>query len=398
MTSRVKDSKIYLVSDQSGTSKTILSGKAVTLTVTKGIMKKTLKRWSQMTAVCACAACLLCPAPEVRADELDSLENESSGLQSNLESINSELLEIGNQIARNENELEGVNNDITKTEEQLAIAKNNEDDYYAEMKIRIQYMYENDGESMLGLIFSADSFPDFINKVQFVQTVSEYDRNMFKELQELRSAIEKEEKHLKKQQDACVKLEKELNGRRKELKAKADATSTDIAALEAKIQDMKEQQAAEAERAAEEARRAEAEKKAAEEAANAEASRQQEDNSAPADNNSGSIPTSGTADSSGSGGDYSYAGGDGVLTPSKGVNNFGGHRETYYSQKVLPGHGLVIPGRHVAEDGTIRDANGFLCLASSDYPKGTQVMTSLGMGIVYDTGCASGTIDIYTDW
>lgn len=88
----------------------------------------------------------------------------------------------------------------------------------------------------------------------------------------------------------------------------------------------------------------------------------------------------------------------GVLTKSKGVNYFNGHKETWYSQKVLPGGGLKIPGRHVAADGTIRDENDYICVASSDYAKGTIVETSLGTGKVYDSGCASGTIDIYTDW
>ena len=88
----------------------------------------------------------------------------------------------------------------------------------------------------------------------------------------------------------------------------------------------------------------------------------------------------------------------GVLTKSKGVNYFNGHKETWYSQKVLPGGGLKIPGRHVAADGTIRDENDYICVASSDYPKGTIVETSLGTGKVYDSGCASGTIDIYTNW
>ena len=88
----------------------------------------------------------------------------------------------------------------------------------------------------------------------------------------------------------------------------------------------------------------------------------------------------------------------GILTKSKGVNYFNGHKETWYSQKVLPGGGLKIPGRHVAEDGTIRDIDNYICVASSDYPKGTIVETSLGMGKVYDSGCDSGTIDIYTDW
>lgn len=86
------------------------------------------------------------------------------------------------------------------------------------------------------------------------------------------------------------------------------------------------------------------------------------------------------------------------LTPEKGVVYYNGHRETYYSQQVLPGGGLEIPGRHVAADGTIRDAEGYICVASSDYAKGTVVETSLGTGKVYDSGCASGTIDIYTNW
>lgn len=91
---------------------------------------------------------------------------------------------------------------------------------------------------------------------------------------------------------------------------------------------------------------------------------------------------------------------DNPLTHSMGVKYFNGHRETWYSQRVLPGKGLNIPGRHVASDGTIRDKDGYIVLASdlSYAPRGTIIQTSLGSGKVYDTGCAYGTIDIYTDW
>lgn len=88
----------------------------------------------------------------------------------------------------------------------------------------------------------------------------------------------------------------------------------------------------------------------------------------------------------------------GVLTKSKGVNYFNGHRETWYSQKVLPGKGLKIPGRHVDSRGLVCDSDGYICIASSDYPKGTILETSLGTGKVYDCGCASSTIDIYCNW
>lgn len=95
---------------------------------------------------------------------------------------------------------------------------------------------------------------------------------------------------------------------------------------------------------------------------------------------------------------YNNQNNTGVLTKSKGVNYYNGHKETWYSQRVLPGGGLKIPGRHVDDRGLVCDGDGYICVASSDYAKGTIVETSLGTGKVYDCGCASGTIDIYTDW
>ena len=88
------------------------------------------------------------------------------------------------------------------------------------------------------------------------------------------------------------------------------------------------------------------------------------------------------------------------LTKSKGVVRFNGHRETYYSQRVLPGTGLKIPGRHVAKDGTVRDKDGYICVAAnpSFYSRYSVLMTSLGPARVYDCGCAYGTIDVYCNW
>lgn len=97
---------------------------------------------------------------------------------------------------------------------------------------------------------------------------------------------------------------------------------------------------------------------------------------------------------------YTQSNKGGALTKSKGVVYFNGHRETYYSQRVLPGPGLKIPGRHVASDGTIRDENNYIVVAADPAfkAKGTILETSLGTAKVYDCGCAYGTIDIYTDW
>ena len=88
------------------------------------------------------------------------------------------------------------------------------------------------------------------------------------------------------------------------------------------------------------------------------------------------------------------------LSKSKGAIYFNGHKETYYSQRVLPGTGLRIPGRHVADDGRIRDGDGYISVAAnpSFMSKGSILITSLGPAKVYDTGCSHGIIDIYVNW
>lgn len=83
-----------------------------------------------------------------------------------------------------------------------------------------------------------------------------------------------------------------------------------------------------------------------------------------------------------------------------GVVEDDGVRYTWYSQNVLPGGGLDElneNGRHV-DGGFVVDGDGYIAVASSDYEKGTVIDTPFGTAKVYDTGCASGTIDVYTNF
>jgi hypothetical protein len=82
-----------------------------------------------------------------------------------------------------------------------------------------------------------------------------------------------------------------------------------------------------------------------------------------------------------------------------GVINWDGWRWTWYSESILPGGGLDIPGRYTDSEGWVRDGNGYICLASSTLPFGTIIDTPFGSnGKIYDAGCAAGTIDVYTNW
>ena len=77
-----------------------------------------------------------------------------------------------------------------------------------------------------------------------------------------------------------------------------------------------------------------------------------------------------------------------------------GFSYTYYSENVLPGGGLSIPGRHVGDEGYVCDGNGNLCLASDDFPYGTVVSVPFGCGtgVVYDCGSGYGNLDVYVSW
>lgn len=81
------------------------------------------------------------------------------------------------------------------------------------------------------------------------------------------------------------------------------------------------------------------------------------------------------------------------LTNTSGAIEVFEHRETWCSVGSQS-----IPGKHVADDGTIRDEDGFIAVASRDLDLYTIVMTSLGPGKVYGYGHNSGVIDIYTNW
>ena len=82
-----------------------------------------------------------------------------------------------------------------------------------------------------------------------------------------------------------------------------------------------------------------------------------------------------------------------------GVVYYGDYKWTWYSERVLPGGGLKIPGRHNDENGYICDKDGYICLASSTLSKGTILNTPFGkQGKIYDCGCAVGIVDVYVGW
>ncbi|UOQ58410.1 hypothetical protein MUN78_06130 [Leucobacter allii] len=78
-----------------------------------------------------------------------------------------------------------------------------------------------------------------------------------------------------------------------------------------------------------------------------------------------------------------------------GAVAWGGYKFTFYSEQVLPGPGLQIPGRHVNAAGYVSDEDGYIVLAG-DAPKGTVYETPFGYpGKIYDRGTVGNHLDVY---
>lgn len=83
-----------------------------------------------------------------------------------------------------------------------------------------------------------------------------------------------------------------------------------------------------------------------------------------------------------------------------GVIWFHGFKYTWYSQRILPGYGLKIPGRHLDSQGFVCDKWGYIVLGSNTSNRGQIVATPFGrFGKVYDAGYVGAYwFDCYTNF
>lgn len=230
-------------------------------------MKFYKKRWIQSGIALICSLAIVLSVFPVLADneEIENLENQSSSLESELQGINEDILALSDEISTTEMQVEMLNGEIARTSDELDVAKANEEKQYEDMKTRIKYMYEHGNATLLELLFSAEDMSDFLNKADFIENLSEYDRNALNNLKDIHQQIEDEQKTLETQQASLTDLQEQLQTQQSELQAKADATSTNLADVQARLQQAREEEAARI--AAEEAARKQAEEEAAREAA-----------------------------------------------------------------------------------------------------------------------------------
>lgn len=93
--------------------------------------------------------------------EINSLENQKWALESYLGQLEAQLNEVSAGIAELDQQAAVKAEELKVVKKELKQAKKTAKKQYNAMKLRIAYMYENGGSTMLEMLLTANSFADF---------------------------------------------------------------------------------------------------------------------------------------------------------------------------------------------------------------------------------------------
>lgn len=167
-----------------------------------------------------------------KAQELEAKKKKA---EKDKASLNARLNKIISDLKKAQNDVDAKEIEIGKAEDELIAAKIKEDDQYERMKIRIKYMYENGNTEMIAVLLTAEDMSDFLNKAEYVEQISEYDRQMLVEFQKVVKEVQEKEAALKSEKKKLIKLQNTLSGKQKEVEKLLSSKSAEISDLKSQI-------------------------------------------------------------------------------------------------------------------------------------------------------------------
>ncbi len=153
-------------------------------------------------------------------EELSGLQETTEGLKGQLSSLNNDLEEVSNNLADLEKQIEDKEAEIEQTGIELEEAKAVEKAQYEAMKKRIKFMYEKRDYVLLEMFFGSANFSEMLNRHDYIEQLSAYDREQLTKYQETKASIEEKEAQL-------IAEKEELD----DLKVKVEAEQSRVAGL-----------------------------------------------------------------------------------------------------------------------------------------------------------------------
>lgn len=146
---------------------------------------------------------------------LEGLKNDAAAyvkeLDGNLTKLEGELDQLSAQIGTKEQE-------ISDTGVALEQAKATENKQYADMKLRIKYMYEQGNTSYIDMLFQSADMVQLMNRAEYINKISDYDRKKMDEYEETRQTIADEEQKLKTDREALLTMQEQTKAKQESVR------------------------------------------------------------------------------------------------------------------------------------------------------------------------------------
>lgn len=160
-------------------------------------------------------------------DKISSLEEEKKKTEETIQELEklkadteSYVKELDGELARLDDELSSLDSritdkeaDIEETKAQLEEAKKTEEEQYASMKLRIKYMYEKGDTSYLDLLLESGSMSEMLNRAEYIQQISSYDRKKLTEYGEIKEKIADDEEKLEAEHEELLTLQEQTKAK-----------------------------------------------------------------------------------------------------------------------------------------------------------------------------------------
>lgn len=130
---------------------------------------------------------------------IKELKESKGSVEGKVSELNKQLIGISARITELENQLTEKSEDIVAAQEELEAAKEQEEKQYEDMKVRIQFMYENGQTSYLDALISSRDVSEFLNAAEYISQIQSYDRQKLTEYEETVETIANMEAQLEQE-------------------------------------------------------------------------------------------------------------------------------------------------------------------------------------------------------
>ena len=169
-------------------------------------------------------------------ERMNALWEQKQQLESQIESLNSDLVNVMVSIQTLENDIASKQEEIEKTEGDLTKAQNAKDKQYSSMKKRIQYLYEKGGNNAwFQMMLNADNLADLLTRAEYTQQMYEQDRESLQKYARTIEEVQKLEEQYQQEKADFETMKEEYEAQQSNLQYQLDVTRANNADCENEI-------------------------------------------------------------------------------------------------------------------------------------------------------------------